>query len=419
MLFVGGYLRLHALAVPSFWLDEMLGYDIASAAAKAPLWKWVLPFEPEHGPLYHATELAGRFLPTPEGSGRIAPAIFGIATIAVLWVAGRAIDERVAACAAILTALSPAHVYYSREGRPYALLMLLAAATLALLLRGSRKTIVPLVLSLYTSAIAVPFLISTAVAARRRVAVAAIICTIAGFAMYSPSGGVPIPFQVSSLADRVTIATPIFAALLIAGGVWLVKRDREKARTVISLCALPVLITIAALVMRNHWYAFRYITMAFPAAILLAACGITALCPRTPIAILAAFAFALPGVPLALHEPFQKADWRGTAALLRHEVHDWDIVLLTNDWSDHCLGFYLRERPLKVNWINVHESVAKADELTKQADRAWIVVAGHYQNGEIERWAEKFERVKADPLLYFASKQNVFTAGSSPSSRER
>ena len=400
ILLIAGYLRLHALAAPSLWLDEILGYDIASAAAKSPLWRWAWPFEAEHGPLYHATELAGRFLAEPEASARIWPAIFGIATVAAVWYAGLAISESVAMAAALLMALSPMGVYYSREGRPYALLMLLAACTLAFLLRGSRKAIAPLILMLYTSAIAIPYLISVAFAARKHrvILMAAVACTAAGFAMYRPGTTHVAEF---SLPPHMNMMLLVFA-LVAAIGV------RSCDRIVFTLAVLPAALTVVALVARDHWFASRYFTMALPATLLLVAAGVVAIGRKAWL--LVAVILVIPGIPRALHEPFEKVDWRGTAEYLRSNVHDWDILILTNDWTDHSLGFYLRERPLKVNWINVHESVSKADELTRSGNRAWIVVDGFYDDRHIVEWANRYRKV-SDVLR--------FNEGSSPSSHGR
>ncbi|HUJ12350.1 MAG TPA: hypothetical protein VL284_01060, partial [Thermoanaerobaculia bacterium] len=71
---LGAWLRLRLLAAPSLWLDEIIDYDVVTMIAHQPLWRWFDIFEGEHGPLFYATELAGRVLPGPELSSRIAPA---------------------------------------------------------------------------------------------------------------------------------------------------------------------------------------------------------------------------------------------------------------------------------------------------------------------------------------------------------
>src|SRR3954471_14092481 len=127
----GAYLRFHDLGGPSMWLDEILSFDVAAFAMHQPWWRWlVTTFEPEHGPLFHASLNAGRFLPRPEESVRVVAAMCGTMTIPFVWIAARARCGAAAAIAAsILIACSPLNVYYSRDGRPYAIVMMLTAAT--------------------------------------------------------------------------------------------------------------------------------------------------------------------------------------------------------------------------------------------------------------------------------------------------
>src|SRR3954468_16368255 len=79
----GTVLRFSGLAVPSLWLDEILDYDVATKLTHEPLWRWLTGFASEHGPLFFASELAGRFAHAPEFAARFAPAVFGVAAIVI------------------------------------------------------------------------------------------------------------------------------------------------------------------------------------------------------------------------------------------------------------------------------------------------------------------------------------------------
>src|SRR3954471_16061123 len=79
----GAILRFSGLAVPSLWLDEILDYDVATKLTHEPLWRWLTGFASEHGPLFFATELAGRFAHAPEFAARFAPAVFGCLALVV------------------------------------------------------------------------------------------------------------------------------------------------------------------------------------------------------------------------------------------------------------------------------------------------------------------------------------------------
>src|SRR4051794_10028377 len=156
----GAVLRFGGLAIPSLWLDEILDYDVATKLTHEPLWRWLTGFASEHGPLFFASELAGRFAHAPEFAARFAPAVFGCAAVVVAGVltAGtRNEGRRENLTFALLLAGSPLAIYYSREARPYALLILLATLMLAAFLRPSASPrepvplIVPLALLFTTS----------------------------------------------------------------------------------------------------------------------------------------------------------------------------------------------------------------------------------------------------------------------------
>jgi uncharacterized membrane protein len=156
-LATGAFLRLDALGAPSYWLDEILDAHFSRAALTHPWWHWITGFGREHGPLHFAIQLVAQFFSEGELAGRLPAALFGLATIVLMWIAARAAGEShvTAAVAALLLATSPFHVYYSREARPYSLLMLLATALLIAVLRETRVAMVVIgAIALYTSAIA-------------------------------------------------------------------------------------------------------------------------------------------------------------------------------------------------------------------------------------------------------------------------
>jgi 4-amino-4-deoxy-L-arabinose transferase-like glycosyltransferase len=92
----------------------------------------ILTVRDGHPPFFHLVLLALRPL-LGEHAGRWLAAAAGIATIPLVAVLGqRMFDRRTGVWAAFLLAISPLHVWYSREGRMYALYVLLAVlSTLA------------------------------------------------------------------------------------------------------------------------------------------------------------------------------------------------------------------------------------------------------------------------------------------------
>ena len=422
VLAIAAWLRLNALGLPSFWLDEILGYDIATNALQLPWWKWITGFDAEHGSLYHLSTLAGRFLSGPELAARIAPALFGIASVVVGWIAARRLCDGNAGplVFAMLLATSPLHVYFSREARPYALLILLATLILAGNVVGAS------IAAVFTSGVALPLLASTAIAygrSRRRVAVIAVLCVVAAGLIYKPAAQssaahfsdftitfaqqILESFSASAVDNsHIHVSAYAFAALAGIGAVDLVRRKKEAAWIVISLAALPLLITLAALWKFNHWYSVRYVTPSLPAYLLLVACGVVAIArlarrAEIPVAVIAAAALVMQGSPAARLEPFRKLDWRAIVSILRQRVGPGDVVLTTNDWSAVCLVFYVRNLTPQILVINASESVDTANAILRDHPRAWIVAAGFHTHGEILRWACQFPVLAASALEEF------------------
>jgi uncharacterized membrane protein len=340
----GAVLRFAGLAEPSLWLDEILDYDVATKVTHEPFWHWLTGFASEHGPFFFATELAGRVASTPELAARFAPAIFGVAAIAVAGIAGRGVGSGgsgvgaetpdaaaaeprfpahgTALAFALLLAGSPLAIYYSREARPYALLMLLSASMLALLLRAAAapretpsRTRIPsllqtgfvlLALMLFATSGATPLLIAIAITAgiaflfdRRRffawLAFAAVVAAALVPLLYrrragasSAAGFRPLTarfferllqsFSVAAI-DVATVhrAAYVVAALALIGAVALVRRDRVRGAIVIGMALFPIAVSLTALWRLRHWYAVRYIATALPAYLLLVAIGIVAI----------------------------------------------------------------------------------------------------------------------------------------------
>jgi hypothetical protein len=444
----GAVLRFSGLAVPSLWLDEILAYGIATKLAHEPLWRWLSGLAGEQGPLFFATELAGRFAHAPEFAARLAPALFGCAAVvvaAVVTTGARDEARREKLTFALLLAGSPLAIYYSREGRPYALLILLATLMLAVSLRSRaspRETVLSIaiaILALFTTSGSAPLLIASALTAaiafalsRRRVfAVDAISGGIAAALIPLLYGRMP-PTEAAGFrplsarffqrllqsfsigaVDITTVhrAAYIVAALALVGAIALIHRDRVRGVIVIGMAVLPVAVSLAALWKLRHWYAVRYIVTALPAYLLLAAIGITAILRlilrgRTamaiPIAALIAAGFIVrEGWTSATTEPYRKLNWRVIAATIHDHAHAHDAVVTTNDWSYVCLDFYLRQLPPRVRLISAGESAARAASVVAHNEPVWIVSAGFHRPGDVGDWSCQYPVVLASPLEGF------------------
>ncbi len=415
----GAFLRFDGLGVPSYWLDEILGQTLTTRTAEQPWWRWLAGFAEEHGPLYYASQWAGRLFGTSEFAGRLLPAIFGLITIALIWRATRS------CVAPILLAVSPLAVYYSREARPYALLMMLTAALIVLMLpRTGRPGFSPaaglkpglpeaLLLALaYTSAVGAPVIAAALIVAlvlrRWRVAGAAAVALALVALLYRPSDQISAgfagvgsmtllrTFSVSALGSpvggRVAVAMLVFAVI---GGIALARKDRRAAIVIIGMTLLPGAIAIIALKTFDHWYGARYIAPALIGYVMLAAYGMAALARH--FAPVLAIVIAWQAWPAARVEGFQKLDWRAIAGKIHGYARPHDLVIAAEPWSEVALRYYLNRLPPKVQLEGVPYAPV-TEGLVR--DGTWLVTSG-FNDTTSRGWMCRYPLVLASPLERF------------------
>lgn len=135
-------LRVWGIGTTNLWLDEANSWHVATLS-----WTGMLDNlrASPLGPLYFAAlklwiALAG----DGEGALRAPSLIAGVLLVPVTWAIGaRALSRRAAAVGAFLVALSPLHLYFSREARMYMPLALLGAGCTLGYLRWRMATFTP------------------------------------------------------------------------------------------------------------------------------------------------------------------------------------------------------------------------------------------------------------------------------------
>ncbi len=128
ILTVAAALRLWDLGGTSFWYDEVITMRVARAESLGALFARLDQLDGTRAPLHplvlHPWLLV---IGASEYSGRSFSALCGILTVVAVYVLGRlAFDRATGQWAAWLTTVCPPLVYYSREARMYAWLVLLA-----------------------------------------------------------------------------------------------------------------------------------------------------------------------------------------------------------------------------------------------------------------------------------------------------
>ncbi len=446
---LAAFLRFDGLGRPSYWLDEILGDRLTTRAASQPAWRWITGLEREHGPLYYATQLATRLAGRDEAAGRLAAALFGLAAIPMVWFAAGLTNERsnrrpgderddlpLPLVSSLLMAVSPLHVYYSREARPYALVILLTAALLIVLMRARSIAAASLVLlaMLYTSAVAAPVVaaaaLTSAVAAfvtpereERRylwmVAAMATATTLLFAALYrgtpSPAASSAFPRSAAGVIDQVCRALTVSAigaqehgrtaiamvVLAIIGAAGIALYNRRAAVIVIGMTVLPALFATVSLRLLGHWFAVRYISPALVGFIVLVAAGVagiaklaTAPLRNARVARMSSIAIALAltaGIgtetwAAARSEPLQKLDWRSIGIALERRVRPGDVIVTADAWSDVSLRYYLRSLSPGVRVANI-DSAEGAQLVAATAPSSWFVSCGVVDPTPARNWS--------------------------------
>jgi hypothetical protein len=126
---LGAILRLHDLGAASLWKDEIH----QASAVRAPIGVFMDQLDEVENDMpldYIAQHLVLCVAPETDFWVRFHAALFGILTIPAAFLLLRAlVGPTVGLVATTLLAVSPFHLHYSQEGRPYALLLLLTVVS--------------------------------------------------------------------------------------------------------------------------------------------------------------------------------------------------------------------------------------------------------------------------------------------------
>ena len=352
---LGGVLRFATLDLQSFWLDESATVELLRLDFSSMLHR--IPDSESTPPLYYV--LAWLWA-KPFGSGEVGlrslSALFGTVSIPVAYAAGAQLCSRRAGLAvAALAAVSPVLVWYSQEGRAYALLVLLGGLSLWAFARVQREPGARAVaawglssaLALATHYFAVFLVLPEAVwlavapVTRRRslpglLCVAATAAALLPLAIQQRSLGLAGFISEDSLAFRVVRAAKSFllgfdsplevllvaaASLIAVAGAVAAGRlsssaERHGVVTAAAVGAAAVVIPLVVAVAGADYFDTRNLLAAWLPLMIVVAAGLAAhRIGWAGLAVLCCMGIASV-VGVALESSWQRDDWRGIAEAL-------------------------------------------------------------------------------------------------------
>jgi mannosyltransferase len=360
ILLIASVTRMFQLGQTSLWYDEVVTMRLARTEGPEALLHLLTEIDATRAPLHPLLLQEWVAIFGPSGvAGRAFSCVCGIVTVAIVyWVGLRAFDGVTALWACWLCALSPLLIYYSRETRMYALLVLITCLAWGFLFAQARSPrpwrlgcyglcLIALGYSHPLGLLMAGAIGLAAVLFRRAFGISKRGCVVTHAAVvlaWAPwlrrYVDHPPEFVSGPLSLRFLFGTPIgfiggnsvvliFCLMLIAYGLC-VFHTREKGRfgivlehTVTSI-SLLIWLTIPPVILYAYsWVAHpifgpaRYTIFVAPAYLILVGRGLAKL--PLPLGIAAAAgAAALSGVMLmsTVYRPDLRADWRGAAAYL-------------------------------------------------------------------------------------------------------
>ncbi len=127
-------LRFIGLGTQSLWVDEIYSVELTNW----PL-DMILRVQDGHPPLFALLHVLVAHWIDADMAGRLIAAVAGVLAVGVLvQLVTEVWDVRTGVVAGVILAVSPLHVWYSQEGRSYAVVVLIATAASWALVRGMR-----------------------------------------------------------------------------------------------------------------------------------------------------------------------------------------------------------------------------------------------------------------------------------------
>jgi mannosyltransferase len=391
-------LRLFRLGHQSLWMDEVLSATNADHPWRSLLFDPAVDrnFPPLYNLVVHGVQ---QWLGRGDTLLRLPSAVAGVLSVPLFFLAVRRwVGDRLALTGALLLAISPLHVWYSQEARPYALLLLFALATLWCAARSLREPhrvrwlvgfTAAAAATFYTHLIAIPFLgviggyLLLRTPPRHRLRAVGALAALAllalpqllRFAGAPPtlSGNSDYQFQLSHLGytgwafmagfslgpsllelrggmpavrpylSEIVPVMLLTAALFLLGGRLLWRERREACLVLAGWIVAVGGFAVAGAVLSSHPYNVRYVILALPPFLLVTAAGVHAV-RSTPVRVTAATVWgSIAAISLGNYyaaPKYSREDNRAAVAFLNGHAAPGDLVIATAPYTALALRYY-------------------------------------------------------------------------------
>jgi 4-amino-4-deoxy-L-arabinose transferase-like glycosyltransferase len=374
----GAWFRLLHIGTKSLWLDE--GATVALARMAWPHFV--------HGWWYGEASFQGAFFllmrgwlhpGQSEAWVRLPAAIFGIASIPVIYVVARKlVGLRAALASAAILAFSPTHVYYSQEARSYTMTILLLLVATWFFVRAVEQNherdwilwTIFSVLAVYSHYFAALVLVAQACSMffHRKpapwgrfivhgLAILAIAAPGLSYVLRVPPQMVTFPWMPKPTPKELLYLVRFLggpgskfflSAILWIAGAIAIRRERNSDATagsfwggmlVISWAVVPIVLT-GLVSLRHPVFVQRYMIFSLPATVMLAGRGMTALSKRC-VGLCLVVALCVTSIPTlfrSYHKP--REEWRNATNVIFTSAQSGDAVVIYPSYAIGVFDYY-------------------------------------------------------------------------------
>lgn len=433
ILLLAFVLRVYQLGAQSLWYDESDRVFVASLPL-GQLFHTMAEEGLEGLPLYYLV-IKPFVVPFHELAARFPSASLGVLAVALIAQVARVLwGQRAVVPAALLLAVNPFHLWFSRDATFYSMVALSAAGTLyyfILLLREPRGSFwvgltvfsslglcthyfafaMPLVCFLYLLltwrqnwTLLRPWALSQIVAVAPLTPWYVFVIQrgqyyFAGAPAKSPQL-VELLYTLrnfsigdtGSITWEVPVAVAICGAMVLLATVWMVRTHQSYWGLLLLWLLLPIALTFL-MSLRLPMYVDRYLMPTLPVFILLVVGGLEALpqrgCASTLVVLLTV---SIVGVVRIYTDPaYTKEDWRGVAQYIEQHEQPGDVgIPLLYQSLEPLYGHYYRGQvPLKP--VQVGQAVRDPAKTVEGYKRAWLIVPHPHYSAHLLAQCQPFD----------------------------